>query len=98
MHLLQNLSSPPRCAFKANSSSPLEIQFIPGEPSNVRAEMEKSDITLCVGSSMDGNVEECAGDFKDIKKTHFSQQDPRPATQNFWYLEQGVLSHPRSCS
>lgn len=58
MHLLQNVSSAPRWAFKANSSSPLtEIQFISGEPNNVRAEVENSDITVFVGSSMQEGVE-----------------------------------------
>lgn len=67
MHLLQNVRSAPRCAVKANSSSPLnEIQFIYGEPPSVGAEMEKSDLTVCVGSSMEGDVEGCAGDFEDI--------------------------------
>lgn len=70
MHLLQNVSSGLGCAFKANSSSPLtEIQFISGEPPNVRADVEKSDIIVCVGSSTDGDVEGCAADFKDIWKT-----------------------------
>lgn len=94
MHLLQNVSSAPRCVFKANSSSPLtEIPFISGGPPDVRAEVEKSDITVCVGSSMNGDVE---GISKTSEKhtSHSKILVQQPKTSSIWssecHLTQGL--------
>lgn len=70
VHLLQNVSSAPGCAFKANSSSPLtEIQFISGEPPSARAEVEKSDITVCGQQHGWGCGGMCRGFQRHLKNT-----------------------------
>lgn len=87
MHLLQNISSAPRCAFKANASSPLtEIQFVSGEPHNVRAEVEKSDITVCVGTAWMGMWRGVQGISKASEK-HTSPSKiliQQPKTSGIW--------------